>query len=112
MIIGDILLGILGNGAYDVLTKIIKKQFGQEDKDIIDTFISSINVASNRFFDTFGDKYGTPDSSFLSIQHNWDVLLRSIYYGVDDIQVEDFILEGLGINKEQLLFGARYSWSS
>lgn len=105
--IGDILLGILGNGAYDTLKILINKHFGQEDKNINDTFISSIDAASTRFFDMFGDRYGTPESSFLSIQQNWDVLLRSIYYGVDGIQVEDFVLDGLGLNKEQALLGAK-----
>lgn len=105
--IEEILIGILGNGAYDILKKLINKYFSQEDDEIIQLFIASIEATSIQFFNTYGDKYGTIGSSFLSIQQNWEVLLRSIFYGAEELKGEDFVLSGLGINKGEVLIGAR-----
>ncbi|MEC0126526.1 hypothetical protein [Paenibacillus pabuli] len=104
--IGEILLGVLGNSAYDILKKIIKKQFGQEDEEIIQMFITSIETTSKHFFDIYGDEYGTLESSFLSVQQNWEVLLRSIFYGAEEIKGENFIISGLGLDKGEVLKGA------
>ncbi|GAV12970.1 hypothetical protein [Paenibacillus sp. NAIST15-1] len=105
--LGDILIGILGNTAYDTLKKIFNKHFGEEEDHIFKAFIQSIKSTSSEFFKVNGDTYGTIQSSFLSIEQNWDVILRSIFYGTGEIDECCFVLNGLGINKRDASSGAR-----
>jgi len=84
MIIEGILLGILGNGAYDLVKSLLKDIFGEEDEDLTQRLYQCIEVASKAFFSKYQDEFGNPNSSFLARQENLDKILRSIYYGNDD----------------------------
>lgn len=88
--IGDIIIGVLGNTAYDILKKFFKKHFGVDEDPILQLFIDSIKSTSSKFFHAYGDAYGTISSSFLSKENNWEILLKSIFYGAKEIDENSF----------------------
>jgi hypothetical protein len=105
--IGEILIAILGNTAYDNLKKIFKTHLTIEDEKIFQLLFNSIEAATEKFFTKYGDRYGTIESSFLSKEENWDVIIRCIFYGSEGLDVEQFELSGFGINKEEAKSGAQ-----
>lgn len=105
--IEGILTGVLGNGAYNFLEKLIKKYFIQEDEEVIQLFITAINTVSADFFDKYVEDYGTKESSFLSVEKNWELLVQSIFYGSKELREDDFVLNGIGIEKAKILIGVR-----
>lgn len=105
--IGDIIIGVLGNTAYDILKKFFKKHFGVDEDPILQLFIDSIKSTSSKFFHAYGDAYGTISSSFLSKENNWEILLKSIFYGAKEIDENSFDFRGLGIDRDDALAGAK-----
>lgn len=95
----EILIDILGNAAYDIIKNKIVQVFGKSDNNRNTKLIHAINKAAKRFFDRYGDLFGTPSSSFLAHEENWTLILESIYYGKEKLNVDAFKIQGLGIDE-------------
>lgn len=105
---GDIIVGVLGNTAHDILKRLFKKYFVKEEDPIYHVFVETVKTTSNYFFEFYGDTYGTINSCFLSKEHNWDVILSIIFYGSQEIDENSFDFSGLGIHKTDALSGAKH----
>ena len=80
------LIGILGNVAYDILKKKIIKVFGKSNDSRDTKLIQAIEKAAKRFFEQYGDLFGTPSSSFLAVEENWTLICESIFYGEEKLK--------------------------
>jgi len=108
----SIVLSILGNSAYDILKKIILKEDNDLGEAVIEELINIFNNSSERFFNRFGDKFGKPESCFLSDEQNWRIIVRSIFYSSDILSVNDFYTEGYGYSEEYLKEGVEYFYKT
>src|SRR5690606_33308735 len=94
--------------AYDILKYLFKKHIGVGEDPILEMFMESVRNATDNFFKNYGDTYGTVSSSFLSNEHNWDVIFSSIYYGATEIDENKFASNGFGISRRDALVGAKH----
>lgn len=85
---------LLGAAAISTVKTLVSDIFQEDNQELLDTVYDAIDYASEKYFDRYGDQFGTPSDSFLSRQENWDVVLRSMFYGQDELKIEDFNLEG------------------
>lgn len=78
-----VLIGILGNGAYQTIKLLGKNVLGiDEDEDkVFERLYKSIELASQKFFEKYPYEFGRPESSFLARQTNIEAIIRSIFYG-------------------------------
>lgn len=81
MVIESILVGILGNSAYDILKNTFKDICGQENIPIYDNIYKALETCSQSFFQRYDKKYGKPSESFLAREENVKLIMRSMYYG-------------------------------
>jgi hypothetical protein len=64
MVAGEILLGILGKAAYDIIKGIGKEVLSEEDEDLFNRLYRSIEIASRRFFERYANEFGIPPVLF------------------------------------------------
>lgn len=107
IMIEGILIGILGNSAYEIIKRLVKSYLPADDEELFQLLIQAIEAAAKQFHETHGDRYGTPSSSFLSIEQNWTVILSSIFYGTEMLNENQLVLNGLGISLSEGKAGAR-----
>jgi hypothetical protein len=79
--LGEILLGVFGNGIYDIIKNVLKDVFHDDDDDLIQKVYCVLEETSKNFFDKYGDEFGIPSSSFLARQSNIDCIVKSLFYG-------------------------------
>jgi len=93
--IEGIFVGVLGNLAYEKVKRILEKMYGLGEKDE-DTrrIYYCIEYASRTFFKKYGDKFGSPNESFLAREENIKKIIQSTYYHEDDLRVADINPEG------------------
>ncbi|XID90456.1 hypothetical protein ACF3MZ_18150 [Paenibacillaceae bacterium WGS1546] len=105
--IEGILIGILGNSAYEIIKRLVKSYLPADDEELFQLLIQAIEAAAKQFHETHGDRYGTPSSGFLSIEKNWTIILHSIFYGTEMLNENQLVLTGLGISLSEGKAGAR-----
>lgn len=93
--IEGIFTGVLGNLAYEKIKRLLEKMFelGEKDEDTRRIY-NCIENASREFFKKYGDKFGSPNESFLAREENIKRIIQSTYYHEDDLRVADINPEG------------------
>lgn len=84
MIIEGILIGVLGNAAYELIKGIGSQVFDESDDDLYKRLYNAIDKACELFFKKYSNTYGSPDNSFLARQENIEIIVKSIYYNNQD----------------------------
>jgi hypothetical protein len=92
--IGDFLVGILGNGAYDTAKRVAISLFGDAPDERTSAIHAALDAAAQRFFERYGTTFGRPAESFLARQSNWDVIVKSVYYSAPTLTSVDFDRRG------------------
>lgn len=99
----EILVGILGSAAYEIICKIGAKLFGLKNDSLMKEFYNICNKAVEIFYMKYKDQYGTPNSSFLSNEKNWELIIKScLFYGSDTLSIEQFYIDGFGLDRHTM----------
>lgn len=96
---GDALIGLFGNGAYDVIRRACEALLGTGVRDplsktVVDLTYDAFEGATSVFFARFGEAFGTPGTSFLARQENVERVLASLYS--QSVAPRDILLERAG----------------
>ncbi len=96
MVFEEILIGILGNGAFAAIVNLIKKidKNIHEDDPIINKTYQALERAYKIFFDKYKKQFGAHHESFLARLENQEVLLRRIYFDSKNLSPGDLEPDG------------------
>lgn len=83
MIVSGILIGMLGNTAYDIVKNLIVENLDIEENEMIKKIYGCIDLTTKQFFDRYNDHFGKPEDSFLARQENISIILKSLYFDSD-----------------------------
>jgi hypothetical protein len=109
--LSGILVGIFGNGIYDIIKFSIKDTLLEKDDDFINRIYNSIEEASKLFFTKFGNEFGEPSESFLARQSNIDIIVKSCFYGNSFELIKEISPQGFDLS-ENLTYEALYFFVS
>jgi hypothetical protein len=96
---GDVLTGILGNAAWDIVKNLALKILGPgkdtyEQDDMVNKAYFALEDAAKRFFDKYGKSFGPKHDCFLAREANIETLLRRIRLDCPKIEVKNLDPEG------------------
>ena len=90
MPVGELLFSMFSSVAYDVVKGTAQEALGGGEVDeMAGALAAAYDRACSRFFDHFGDRFGTPTSSFLARQANAERALRTTFLGTEDLRPDD-----------------------
>lgn len=92
--INAILVGVLGNGAYELIKGLLRKYFDQTNDELTQKVYSAFEKASVLFFSKYGDTFGSHNESFLARQENWDRVVQALFYNGPELVPEALNWEG------------------
>lgn len=88
MLGNDILVGVFGNAAYEIIKCIVTKVFGIGNKSLSDQAYNAFKTSYDIFFKKYNDKFGSSSHSFLSSQKNLEIILNSVFYSSKILKAE------------------------
>ena len=78
---------MFSSAAYDIVKGTARKALGGGKSDEVATALAeAYERACSRFFDHYGDRFGTPNSSFLARRENAEHALRATFLGTEDLR--------------------------
>ncbi|MEX1014869.1 MAG: hypothetical protein WDZ80_06965 [Candidatus Paceibacterota bacterium] len=89
-----LLISIFGASAFEIIKRLLNDIFGKENDELTRKVYGALEVATDRFFEKYGDEFGEASNSFLAREENWQIILSSIYYSSGPLQPSDLNPKG------------------
>lgn len=89
MIVEGVLAGIVGNFLHQKLADCFKEVYGVNDDILVDRTYKAFMKACELFFKKYGNEFGLPEDSFLILEENWELILRSIFYSAPKLNASN-----------------------
>ena len=99
MVVEGILIGILGNAAYETIKNLLRKSGIIEGDKFYQSIYKAIDNTVQSFFDLYGNEFGAPAYSFLARQENIDIIIELFFYGKNLLDIKSLNLSGYDNSK-------------
>jgi hypothetical protein len=81
--------GLITSIGYEVLKKVAKSIFSNDDDPILNKVFNVIIETEQKFYKKYDNEFGDPNNNFLAHEENNKKILESVFFRNKNLSVED-----------------------